>query len=222
MFTRERGRSGRVTQRCHNSPRWEARLQSAGDVTHQKRAKDFGNLKKVSRVETCFGRRRLAFASSRGLVAGVARNGGADEKARIERLCLSLLTSKNLLNSKIIKSFVPELRSRKCFSCFEIPMFYVYMLWTSHVHFAYSCIWLWNTSNNSHLIMIFVCSQLYSFKYSYLIQYISIMKRSICLRDEILTGTLILNQSRPGSNGNKEVLHTPQISRTRPSLPDTV
>ena len=33
-----------------------------------------------------------------------------------------------LLNSKAIKSFVPELRNRKCFSCFEIPMFYVYML----------------------------------------------------------------------------------------------
>ena len=30
------------------------------------------------------------------------------------------------LNSKVIKSFVPELRSRKCFSCFEIPIFYVY------------------------------------------------------------------------------------------------
>ena len=29
------------------------------------------------------------------------------------------------LNSKVIKSFVPEQRSRKCFSCFEIPMFYV-------------------------------------------------------------------------------------------------
>ncbi len=29
------------------------------------------------------------------------------------------------LNSKVIKSFVPELRSPKCFSRFEIPMFYV-------------------------------------------------------------------------------------------------
>ena len=42
------------------------------------------------------------------------------------------------LNSKVIKSFVLELRSRKCFSCFGIPMFYVYMLWTSmyvsHIH----------------------------------------------------------------------------------------
>ena len=52
------------------------------------------------------------------------------------------------LNSKVIKSFVPELRSRKCFSYFEIPMFYVYMLWTFHVHFAYSCIWLWYKCNN--------------------------------------------------------------------------
>ena len=50
------------------------------------------------------------------------------------------------LNSKVIKSFVPELRNRKCFSCFDIPMFYVYIyiyIWTSHVHLSYSCIWLW-------------------------------------------------------------------------------
>ena len=40
------------------------------------------------------------------------------------------------LNSKIIKSFVPELRSHKCFSCFEIPLFYVYMLWTFHARFT--------------------------------------------------------------------------------------
>ena len=41
------------------------------------------------------------------------------------------------LNSKVIKSFVPELRSRKCFSCFGIPMFYVYMLRTFYVRFTY-------------------------------------------------------------------------------------
>ena len=88
--------SGRVTQRCHNSPRWETGLQIANDVTHQKHAEDFRNLKKVRRVETKHRTRRLAFASSRGLVAGAAWDGGADEKARIERLCLSLLISKNL------------------------------------------------------------------------------------------------------------------------------
>ena len=31
-------------------------------------------------------------------------------------------------NSKVIKSFVPELRSRKCFSCFGIPKFYIYIM----------------------------------------------------------------------------------------------
>ena len=38
------------------------------------------------------------------------------------------------LNSKVIKSFEPELRSRKCFG---IPMFYVYMLWTFYVRFTH-------------------------------------------------------------------------------------
>ena len=51
---------------------------------------------------------------------------GADEKARIERMCISPYVEEPL-NSKVIKSFVPELRSRKCFSCFEISLFYVYI-----------------------------------------------------------------------------------------------
>ena len=41
------------------------------------------------------------------------------------------------LNSKVIKCFIPELRSCTCFSCFGIPMFYVYMLWTFYVRFTY-------------------------------------------------------------------------------------
>ena len=52
---------------------------------------------------------------------------GADEKASIVRLCLFPYVEKPF-NSKVIKSFVPELKSRKCFSCFGIPIFYVYML----------------------------------------------------------------------------------------------
>ena len=39
---------------------------------------------------------------------------GSDGKASIEMFCLSPCGEK-LLNSKVIKSFVPELRSRKCF-----------------------------------------------------------------------------------------------------------
>ena len=47
------------------------------------------------------------------------------------------------LNSKIIKSFIPEQRSRKCFSCFEIPMFYIYIC-TFHISIS----WLWYIGNS--------------------------------------------------------------------------
>ena len=40
------------------------------------------------------------------------------------------------LDSKVIKSFVHELRSRKCFSWFEIHMFYVY-IYKHYERFAY-------------------------------------------------------------------------------------
>ena len=50
----------------------------------------------------------------------------------IEGLYLSPYVEKPL-NSKVIKIFVPELRSRKCFSCFGIPMFYVYSYVTERV-----------------------------------------------------------------------------------------
>ena len=45
---------------------------------------------------------------------------------KIQNMYLSLYVGEPL-NSKVIKIFVPELRSRKCFSCFEIPIFYVYI-----------------------------------------------------------------------------------------------
>ena len=67
--------------------------------------------------------------------------GGADGKVSIENLYISLLVSKNLFfNSNVIKGFVPELRSRKCFLCFGIPMLSIYELWTFYVHFTYSCL----------------------------------------------------------------------------------
>ena len=77
-------RSGRVTQRCHNSPRWETGLQSAGDVTHRKRAEDFGNLKKIRRVEIRHPKRQLTFACSRRPWAGVARDGSGGQMKRPE------------------------------------------------------------------------------------------------------------------------------------------
>ena len=41
------------------------------------------------------------------------------------------------LNSKVIKSVLPDLRSRKCLSWFEIPMFNIYM-YISNIR-----IWRW-------------------------------------------------------------------------------
>ena len=54
-------RSGRVTQRCHHSPRCETGLLSTNDVTHRKSAENLGNSKKVSSVETRHRTRRVDF-----------------------------------------------------------------------------------------------------------------------------------------------------------------
>ena len=82
VFVRARERSRRVTQRYHNSPRWETGLASGNDVTHRKRAEDLGNLKKVSRVET---RHRTRVVDFRLLAEALGRcrtRWGADEKAK--------------------------------------------------------------------------------------------------------------------------------------------
>ena len=63
-----------------------------------------------------------------GLVAGATRVGGGRWKSQNRKNVYLSPNVEKPLNSKVIKSFVPELRRRKCFSCFEIPMFYVYML----------------------------------------------------------------------------------------------
>ena len=104
-----------------NSPRWETGLQRANDVTHRKRSEGFRNLKKVSWDETYLGRRRLAFASSRG----AARNGVGWKSQNRKIVTLSPYVEEPV-NSKVIKSFVPEQRSRKCFLWFEIPIDYLY------------------------------------------------------------------------------------------------
>ena len=89
-------------------------------------------------VEFCLGRRRLTFACSPRPDGRCHTWFGTDGKVVIERWYLSPYVEKPY-NSKVIKSFVPELRSRKCFSRFGIPMFYVYMSWTFYVRFTYSC-----------------------------------------------------------------------------------
>ena len=113
---------------------------------HLKRAEELGDFEKVSRVKLgsvsgedgWLSLARRSQARGLGKVSHVMRV-GADEKARIERMRSSPDVGEPL-NSKIIKKgFVPELRSRKCFSCFEIPTFYVIYIYilTFHVRFTY-------------------------------------------------------------------------------------
>ena len=97
----------------------------------------WGIWKKISELSLAVWRRRVTFACSPRLCGGCHTCWRGDGKASIERLCLSLYVEKPF-NSKVIKSFVPELRSRLCSLCFGIPMFYEYMLWTFYVRFTYS------------------------------------------------------------------------------------
>ena len=111
---------------------------------HRKRAEDLGDFEKsqfsweldTEREGSTFGVRR---GQTNLRATGTARDVGRWKSQNRKNVYLSPYVEEPL-NSKVIKSFVPELRSRKCFSCFEIPLFYVYMLWTFYVRFTHPCI----------------------------------------------------------------------------------
>ena len=121
---------------------------------HRKRARRILGILKKS-VELCLvvRRRRVTFACSPRPCGGCHTCwGGGRWKSQNKKNVYLFPYVEEPLNSKVIKSFVPELRSCKCFSCFGIPMFYVYMLQTFYVRFAYSCmamlyVILWPISN---------------------------------------------------------------------------
>ena len=144
VFTR-----ARVEWTCHSEMLqwliWETGLASANNVTHRKRAEDFGILKKsVSGIETCLGRRRLAFACSRRPWAGVAWDRCRWKSQNGKNVNLSPYVEEPL-NSKLIKCFVPELSSLTCFSCFEIPVFYVIYIYEHYMSISHIHIGLWYT-----------------------------------------------------------------------------
>ena len=95
-----------------------------------------------SRVEFLPPKKKVDFRSSPKPCGGCCAWwwwwGEADGKVSIEKLYLSPYVE-NPFNSKVIKSFVPELRSHNCFLCFGIPMLSIYELWTFYVYFTYSC-----------------------------------------------------------------------------------
>ena len=61
----------------------------------------------------------MTFACSQWPCGGCCTWWGADGKVIIERLCISLPYVEKPFNSKVIKSFVPELRSRYVFFVFR-------------------------------------------------------------------------------------------------------
>ena len=128
-----RGRSGPVTQRCHNGPDGK-RGYRVRVMSHTGSARRIWGILKKS-VEFCLGRRRLGFACSPkpgqwpcGGCHTCVCVGGADGKVIIERLCISLPYVETF-NSKVIKGFVPELRSRYVFFVFrDSYVLFVYVM----------------------------------------------------------------------------------------------
>ena len=96
--------------------------------------------------ETCLGGRRLVFACSRRplwRVPHVWGGGGGRWKSQNRKIVPLSPCVEEPLNSKVIKSFVPEQRSRYVF--FKFRDSYVLSLWTFDVRFTHSRIWLWYT-----------------------------------------------------------------------------
>ena len=115
-----RGRNGRVTQRCHNSPYWKRGYGVRVTSRTGRARRILGDFEKVSWDETCLGGRRLVFACSRRLLWRVAHvlGGGRRKSQNRKNVPLSPYVEEPL-NSKVIKSFVPEQRSRYVFFVFR-------------------------------------------------------------------------------------------------------
>ena len=74
-------------------------------------------------------------------MAGAAHGEGTDGKVSIERLYHSPYVEK-LFNSKVIKSFVPELRSRKVFRISGFQC-YLYMSYERSMYISHIRIHVW-------------------------------------------------------------------------------
>ena len=135
------GRNGRVTQRCHNSSDGKRGYRVRVTSRTESARRIWGILKKWVELSPAWGDDGWLSLARGGLGQVSHEMGGRWKSQNRKNVYLSPYIEESL-NSKVIKSLLPELRSRKCFSCFEIPMFYVYMLWTFYVRFTHSRIWL--------------------------------------------------------------------------------
>ena len=124
-------RSGCVTPRCHNSP--DGKQGYRVWVTSRTRStrRIWGILKKSAELSSASGEDGWLSLARQSRASGLCggcrmRCGGRWKSQNRKNMNLSPYVEEPL-HSKVIRSSVPELRSRKCFSRFEIPVFYVYI-----------------------------------------------------------------------------------------------
>ena len=103
-----------------------------------------GDFEKVSELSPASEEDSWLSLARRGFFAGATRDGGggADGKVIIERLFISLPYTETF-NSKVIKGFVPELRSRYVFFVFRdsyVLCIYVVNILCKFPNFMYRCI----------------------------------------------------------------------------------
>ena len=160
VFTHVRGQSEHVTLRCDQmgNGATECRWRHVPEARGGFRGFWKSQLVELSPVVR---RRKVTFACSPRPWASVAREVEGRWKSQNRKNVYLSPYVEEPLDSKVIKSFVPELRSRKCFSCFGIPMLYIYIyIWTVYVRFTHSHIWLWysiisNLKKNSFIQCLF-------------------------------------------------------------------
>ena len=121
-----RAQSGRVTQRCHNSPVGKRRLASANYVTHRKRAEDFGRFWKsqsVVEIRPASGEDGW-FSLARGDLCGRCHTcweGGYQIKKPEYKDCASLSSCRKTFKLKGNKKF--RTRTEKSLRVFRISRF---------------------------------------------------------------------------------------------------
>ena len=90
----------------------------------------FGGFEKSQELSSCLERRRLTFGARRGETNSLRRVPHVvwgRWKSQYRKVVYHSPYVEKHFNSKVIKCFVPELRSRKCLSYFGIPMLSIYI-----------------------------------------------------------------------------------------------
>ena len=116
--------------------------QDVNDVMHQKHARRiWGIWKKVSELSFFLGRRWLTFGARRGLGQMV----WGRWKSQHRKIVYLPPYVEKPFNSKVIKSFVPELKSLKCF-CVSGFLCYLYVCYEHSMYISRIHVWLCNSN----------------------------------------------------------------------------